>query len=705
MTARQHDSRHVRACLPQSRSLSLPLLSPTELDPSRSWHDVSGQQPLLLTLRLGDSQDASFSPVALTPAVPWHTTAARPHTAPLPSVESAGSSGSDTAVAHAEPHADRTLFVHSHTYSVQSERSYFSPATPTAKRSPFSFPKPSLSGHSPSFGSLALRFPVSPSRTTSRLRLRVFLGWPLAIMLGQLMLLGAAWGFSAAVIIAGPFPLSDGLAERAHANLRATSLFVTLFATILSLMSTFFFNRAIRYALMYRLSRSISLASLAAGIKLSRGSLVLNRRRPRWVAVTLLCAAALAAQTAGWATLLTPTSVVVNRSIKGAELGMGSDAFHDFLASFGSIDNLSAAVMGAGGKAGLSPMKVPVSMIDGAAIAEAGRQFNYPATVTWNGALFNISTASRVFSFQGNTIYVVSTLCLFQNMSSSPTSGPDPSTHLFVLLGQGSNYSFIGPTVCSIKPVLTTARVEYGPTINVSDITSTRILAEPPTSANAAALGSLVVSVMNGRVSSSQTLTSNTFGDNLSAVFQSVRIGGGGDADNAVLNKILEAYIKGAAEFMGTVVRTGLSAKGVWPNDQIPATMTAETIGHLRAETIGFNYESTVGFVTLLPTSSITIVSIVLTVYSFTRRPGEWDDETKATGIGGGIDMRGNGRPSSSEFDPTNPFHLIVAASAGGMTALGDFRDEVVMAQLGRMKVGLGLVKANEWTGFIPDGY
>ncbi|KAA1470028.1 hypothetical protein DENSPDRAFT_835737 [Dentipellis sp. KUC8613] len=794
---------HSRSPSSQARAATVPLLVTSDLRSERTSLDADGPIPDIVSRRIPSQKPPhlDFSPVALTPS---------PFVRPSPDPFRESSS--------TEPLEDPDS---AHTLSrSEGDHSYFSPSTPLEKSSPFTFPLPSLHGHSPSFGSLTLRSPSfrAPSFTVSqdtRLRLRVFLGWPLAIFVGQLLLLGLAWGFTGAVFFAGPFPVPDGLAERISHNPRAMALCVTLVATALSLFSTFLFSRAIRYALMYRLSRSLSLFSLYAGIRLSHGAVVLDRRHRTWTVITLFSTVALAAQIAGWTALLTPTDITIRRTITGTELDLGSDAFQRYLASFGGVAELTSALMGANGKENVSPMSVPATLIDDAGIAEAGRQFGYPAMVTFNGALFNVSTGGILptgssiykglsavnnqtlnnfaglplpgrYQFEGHgrvphpsgflTQYtmdqqgftvdvscqqipetllpsltssgasspnglgssgieqsewtttcpdgeiapqmvttlsgsnglaggaVISNPCFFQNMSSTPTSGADPSTHLIVLIGQGQPYSFIDRTVCSIRPVLTGVQVNYGPAINVSQVSTSRVLQEPSSgNANAAALGTLVVSVLNKRINGTQTLAQNIVGDSLAAVFQSIRVGGGGDADHKIFNAILEAYIKGIAEFLGTIVRTGLSAKGVWPNDQIPDDMSVATTGKLWATTIGFDYESGVGTINLLPTSFITIVSIGLTLYSFSRRPGTWDDESSATGIGGGIGMRSDGSPSSSQFDPTNPLHLIVVASAGGMTALGDFRDPVAMAQYERMKVRLGLVKANEWTGFIPD--
>ncbi|TFY52969.1 hypothetical protein EVG20_g10324 [Dentipellis fragilis] len=794
---------HSRFPSSQTRAATVPLLVTSELSSERKPLDTDDPRPDVVSRRIPSQRppQLDFSSVALTPS-PFVRPSPDPFREPsfLEPLE-------DTDSAHTLSHSE-------------GDHSYFSPSTPLEKSSPFKFPLPSLHGRSPSFGSLTLRSPSfrPPSFTVSqdtRLRLRVFLGWPLAIFVGQLLLLGLAWGFTGAVFFAGPFPVADGLAERISNNPRATALCVTLIATALSLFSTFLFSRAIRYALMYRLSRSLSLFSLYAGIRLSHGAMVFDRRHRGWTVITLFSTVALAAQIAGWTALLTPTDITIRRTIRGTELDLGSDAFQRYLASIGSVGELTSALMGANGEKNVSPMSVPATLIDGAAIAEAGRQFGYPAMVTFNGALFNVSTGGILptgssiykgpnsgnnqtfnnfaglplpgrYQFEGHgrvphpsgflTRYtmdqqgftvdvscqqipdtalpsltssgasalnglrpsgvgqsewtttcpdgkiasqtvttfsgsnhppgsaVLSNPCFFQNMSSTPTSGADPSTHLLVLVGQGQPYSFIDRTVCSIQPVLTGVQVDYGPAINVSRISTSRVLQEPSDGdSNAAALGTLVVSVLNQRINGTQTLAQNMVGDNLAAVFQSIRVGGGGDADHKIFNEILEAYVKGIAEFLGTVVRTGLSSQGVWPDDQIPDDMSISTAGELWATTIGFNYESGVGTINLLPTSFITIISIGLTLYSFSQRPGTWDDETNATGIGGGIGMRRDGNPSSSQFDPTNPLHLIVVASAGGMTALGDFRDPVAMAQYERMRVRLGLVNSNEWTGFIPE--
>ncbi|KIJ11331.1 hypothetical protein PAXINDRAFT_171790 [Paxillus involutus ATCC 200175] len=140
------------------------------------------------------------------------------------------------------------------------------------------------------------------------------------LVAGQLVFAFAAWAFVGFLVYHGQIPFRDSTVDRISRYHSETTLLVTLTATAISILCSFFFTKAVGRALTSRLCRPISLAELRTGMELSRRSFVLGWG---WRSIaTILLVVILNTLTAAWATILTPSFIVVNVDVTGMELDL-----------------------------------------------------------------------------------------------------------------------------------------------------------------------------------------------------------------------------------------------------------------------------------------------------------------------------------------------------------------------------------------------
>ncbi|KAJ7925783.1 hypothetical protein B0H13DRAFT_2314191 [Mycena leptocephala] len=114
-----------------------------------------------------------------------------------------------------------------------------------------------------------------------------------------------------------------------------------------------------------------------------------------------------------------------------------------------------------------------------------------------------------------------------------------------------------------------------------------------------------------------------------------------------------EAYIQGIIEFTGTItfnqaVKTNLSLTDGPFQGNPPSTMTRSVTGNATVDTVAWQYKTMADGLFLIPIVFVALASISITlVAQFYNR---------------GIPR------NHADFDPDNPWQLMAAASAGGMT-------------------------------------
>ncbi|KAJ7119351.1 hypothetical protein C8R43DRAFT_86191 [Mycena crocata] len=155
------------------------------------------------------------------------------------------------------------------------------------------------------------------------------LKWPLAVIIGQLLLLSLSLGFFGTVRARGKIPLQKTLAEIFVDSPQTKTYLSTFLATALSTFSSYLFSQAVRHAIVVSLTRPVEVSTLQYGISISRRSLIFEFRQAKWVLAAGVFFLATLMQTAGWSSLLTPSSILVHTPLEGTELDLSSSAFND----------------------------------------------------------------------------------------------------------------------------------------------------------------------------------------------------------------------------------------------------------------------------------------------------------------------------------------------------------------------------------------
>ncbi|KAJ7440376.1 hypothetical protein FB451DRAFT_1191664 [Mycena latifolia] len=177
---------------------------------------------------------------------------------------------------------------------------------------------------------------------------RRLLGWPVAVILGQMVVQGFAWAFFATVKARG------------------------------------LFSYAIRRSISLYLYRPMTLATLGASVSISTRSLVFSRRTLKWPLLSAFFLILAGIQTSGWTTLLTPVPIVISTPLVGRELDLASPIFAEMQWN----DSIYAPLLGPVYCINTNPLG---SMDGGHAAAKMA--FGINTSVIFLGETFSASTA------------------------------------------------------------------------------------------------------------------------------------------------------------------------------------------------------------------------------------------------------------------------------------------------------------------------
>ncbi|KAG1724511.1 uncharacterized protein EDB91DRAFT_140795 [Suillus paluster] len=548
---------------------------------------------------------------------------------------------------------------------------------------------------------------------------------------GQTVILGFAWGFTGGLLFEDVLALPDRIVHLIVEYPTVLTLIVTLISTALSIITSMFFTFALKEALRHHLSGPITLFRLRTAIALSRPTWVLRWRSPKLSALTFAVYAVVTFLDTSWSTLLLPTLVQWPVPMSGTELDLGSVVFANQLSSdlatnqsnsvqapaFQTINVLTllsgiAAVGVEGGvqtssifsfngvsynqsTGGVLPAiaeysgssnptsdvnlafsggKVPVN-----STFNWGRHGNYSGTrgigknytVTQQGVTADVTcqpidrsknsftvTPAATQGTSGNTFLTweavvncsgnLNSMTYFTAGNGSgqmdpATTGflpvvvcPSPSDstsfnpYKFEIFMSGLyKYSFLPTTVCEVVPYLTTVNVDYnGGIVSVNPVGTSSGLTENPI----LPLSQYIATVMDYEAGSNQALTKNTIGDFLTAY---------GNTNVTDMYSELEDYWRGIAEFASTQLRSGYSAAGNPSSD-----MTRSTNGTMYITTYGWHSQNRTFILLLVVITMIWGTTVLAAVYSLIQE---------------------RYHPSDPSFDFSDPVHLIMAASGGGL--------------------------------------
>ncbi|KAJ7193550.1 hypothetical protein GGX14DRAFT_588523 [Mycena pura] len=523
------------------------------------------------------------------------------------------------------------------------------------------------------------------------------------IIVGQTALLSLALGFLAAVRANGHIPLAQGPAIFFEENPQAKTYIVTFLATTLSTFSSFLFTQAVRHAIVISLTRPVPISTLGFGILISRKSLIFNREY-KWVVISAVLFLATLAQTARQHYIESSLLSIVDQSgAASATAQAGYPALvdfggwahdtstrgifpiqlQDFTDTAGDVNLRNLTKLSA-----INNELFPPSI---SAITYAMSQQGLGANVSCRTAdldettdpplvreaqpygdftYWNVSTVCSddgyvsvgAFSSNNNTLFSIN---CHGNVDNSGKLEP---TYTAIIDGQNA---YSGTFVCSVTPQIQNTITNYTDSIISShfDESSTPVPAKD--------IGWAALYAVSAAVNYGQSELRNSIGDSIQAIFADEALYGKGTTDGYL--ELLEAYISGIVEFTGTAIKTNLTLVGGPFNGNPPANMTRYIAGHATVSTVGWQYNTVTSSLVLIPAVFVGLVCIFITLVA------QWYNR--------GIPLH------HADFDPNNPWRLMAAASAGGMTSVFHGVDEDHVKEGLENRVMLGQVGGRD--GFV----
>jgi len=268
---------------------------------------------------------------------------------------------------------------------------------------------------------------------------------------------------------------------------------------------------------------------------------------------------------------------------------------------------------------------------------------------------------------------------------------PNPAngTNDFTLLiyGQG-NYSTLGPVVCAISPKITSVKVEYGSTVRTT-IVDPLVTNDP---ASTAIMSQIAIGVVQRRILHGQNLNTNDVGEALWAIL--FNMNSTAFSLEVYNQEMLEGYITGIMEFSATLYRASAFSTANWAKSvnhtlyEDYLSMTTNNTGHYNTETLGYDHRFDINLLILLPLLCVSLATIGLILWARLQTR-----KLRRARRSENVDSPGY----VPELDVGNPFHLMAAASAGGMSGAFSGRLESVVKESGRIRV----TRADDGVGFV----
>ncbi|KAJ7495030.1 hypothetical protein FB451DRAFT_362125 [Mycena latifolia] len=223
---------------------------------------------------------------------------------------------------------------------------------------------------------------------------------------------------------------------------------------------------------------------------------------------------------------------------------------------------------------------------------------------------------------------------------------------LMIACGPADNYTVIfassglyktRTTVCSVSPKVTQVDVGYSDSQSSSgtiDVTATLdgAVRDPDGVA-----GLSTVTAMSNIVFLAQSTATNVMGDEINSLLTDVR----DENVNEATLALMENYIRGIAEYSGSIMRACLSGKNGTFVDGAPANMTVPTSGTIFIQTVGWTHLGASSIWVLIPGALVALATIIVVVVAVVQHASD---------------------PPSDPFDPSDPMHLVAVAAAGGLS-------------------------------------
>ncbi|KAJ7661171.1 hypothetical protein B0H17DRAFT_1212353 [Mycena rosella] len=451
----------------------------------------------------------------------------------------------------------------------------------------------------------------------------------------------------------------------------------------------------------------MSLGALFSTVSISARSLVLGRGKWTWSAMSISIIIFTGIQTSGWSTFITPVRIVVETSVSGSELDLASpglrqmqssgalDAciYNSTRASFTVMDNTfnvsTAGVLPATlrdvnatawfyGSTNVPTLTMVPSIMQDIDELPDGLSFNYSMVqqgfsvdvICAPQALNADTTPSLTVNFDTVTqwarrnISLVDTITYTELTSNCPIpdgslfnftyayTAREPTNYiLMIACGPADNYTLIfesagryqqPTTVCTLSPKITRVNVDYSDPKSGVGIISPMTVSDGAVRDPEGPGGLSAVATMHNMIFVAQGAGTNDIGNEMNSLLTEVDAN---DFEEARL-ALMEQYIRGVAEYSGSMLRTCLSGNKEVFAHGVPLDMTIPTSGIIFTYTVGWtHYEASSTWV-LIPGTVVALATIIIVVVAVAQHAGD---------------------PPSDVFDPANGMHLVAAAAAGGL--------------------------------------
>ncbi|KAG0145401.1 hypothetical protein CROQUDRAFT_671776 [Cronartium quercuum f. sp. fusiforme G11] len=214
--------------------------------------------------------------------------------------------------------------------------------------------------------------------------------WTWAIIAGQSLISMVGLTFFALINFTHT-PMNQALAGQGQKSPRSMAYTITAIATVFSAMTTFFFSRSLVLFLTSYSNRPTSLSSFLCMSSLSRGAIVFSNKQLKWTALSIMALILLNSLTASFATIFSPTPMLIKVPIMGRDFALDGQLFNEAL---GLPNNSKAYPQLTPSQLALNNRGAAVfqSVSLTTAYATASRELGYPGVIGYLGTTLNSST-------------------------------------------------------------------------------------------------------------------------------------------------------------------------------------------------------------------------------------------------------------------------------------------------------------------------
>ncbi|PLW05648.1 hypothetical protein PCANC_26884 [Puccinia coronata f. sp. avenae] len=214
--------------------------------------------------------------------------------------------------------------------------------------------------------------------------------WACIVVCGQLIILAISLTFFILIHFSRT-PMPQNLAEWGNRSPRALSFCVTILATLLSSLTTFFFSKSLILYLTSHSNRPAPLINFMMISSLSRGAPLVSRHYCSWTLLSLLALVLINSLTASFTTIISPTPLIISMPFRGTELNLYSEGFADIMTNT-TRANLFPVLTSSQKRMNDQVAAATTALSLSSSYISASRHLGYPGAISYLGISFNSST-------------------------------------------------------------------------------------------------------------------------------------------------------------------------------------------------------------------------------------------------------------------------------------------------------------------------